>query len=686
MPITASPPPDLQPSPYAPAAPEPLVMEQFQGINTSTTRAGVADAQVYWMDGFFPIAPRNLRALPGIGPAVYTSSGPTVVCFYFFNIGSTPYMCVFLSDGSVVVVNTSTTAATTILAPGTIAAPSILNVGISQWAQQYLIIVANQTNGYWLWDGTLIYASGTLSPVVTVTNGGAGYYTQPNISVIGGQGGGVVASAVIVSGVITAISLVNPGTGYRVGNTPTVVISGGTQSGVGGSINATLVYSGSSAVAGHIFSVSTVGVVAGGSNYVNPVLAFDVPSSVAVGAQAVFYAVVSTPLPGSLIGINLVNSGIYYAPGTGPNIPNTVVITDSASQASASVQLMPFGVQGSAVESYQGRIWVAGGNEVDFTAPGSFSDFSTASGGGSFSSGDAFLRVNYVRLVNSNGFLFLIADSSMNYISGVQTSGSPPTTTFTNQNADPEVGTPFPASVLTNGRDILLANVIGVYRSRGAALDKISEALDGVWGSVPNFGNGQLSSAKAEIFSKKVWIILAPIIDPISGARTNKLFLWNDKIWFPASQDIALTFISSQEINSVLTAWGTDGTTIRRLFNTPSTGFVKTVQSKLWDAPGGYEFSKADSRLWSLWQYNTNNAPNITALLDAVGINPDGTTFTNTQPYTIVGPAQSGYFLTPPQAIGQQGVLLGMTWKTSEADVSLVSAKFSTDPRISYRG
>ena len=50
-----------------------------------------------------------------------------------------------------------------------------------------------------------------------------------------------------------------------------------------------------------------------------------------------------------------------------------------------------------------------------------------------------------------------------------------------------------------------------------------------------------------------------PIIDPISGVQTNKLFMWNGKIWWAASQDVPLTFIQHQEINSVLNAWGTNG-------------------------------------------------------------------------------------------------------------------------------
>ena len=125
-----------------------LTFETFQGVQTSTTRPGVPDQQAYWLDGMMPIAPRNLRTLYGIGSALYTAAGgKSIIAFDFYNIGSTPYAVLFLSDGSAIQVNTLTGAATTILAASTILNPNITQLGTTQYGQQYLVIVANQTNG-----------------------------------------------------------------------------------------------------------------------------------------------------------------------------------------------------------------------------------------------------------------------------------------------------------------------------------------------------------------------------------------------------------------------------------------------------------------------------------------------------------------------------------------------------------
>jgi hypothetical protein len=233
---------------------------------------------------------------------------------------------------------------------------------------------------------------------------------------------------------------------------------------------------------------------------------------------------------------------------------------------------MPTAIGGTAVETYQGRVWIADGPTITFSAPGSVEDFTTGNGGGNITSTDPFLRVAYTALKQTNGFLYLIADSSINYISGVQTSGSPPVTTFTNQNADPEVGTPYSATVDVLSRNIVFANAWGAHVSYGAAVTKISEALDGFYASVPNFAGQQLSAAKAIIFGKRIWMLLVPVIDLFSGQQRNKLLMWDGQRWWTSEQEVPLTYIQHQEINSVITAWGTDGSTLRRLFQNPSSG------------------------------------------------------------------------------------------------------------------
>jgi len=211
--------------------PTPLVCEMFQGINTTTTRPGVPDQQMYWCDGWMPIAPRKLRTMYGIGPPLYTNPAG-ISCYFFYNLAATPYCAVFNEDGSVVQVNTATGATTQILATGTIVSPVLTQLGVTQYGSQYLIIVAQQTNGYWIWDGTTVFTAGTLAPGVTLTNVGSGYTSPPIVTATGGHGSGATFVASITpGGGVNNVTMTNPGTGYQVGDVVTLNFTGGNQAG-----------------------------------------------------------------------------------------------------------------------------------------------------------------------------------------------------------------------------------------------------------------------------------------------------------------------------------------------------------------------------------------------------------------------------------------------------------------------
>ena len=753
----------LEKNPYTPPAPGPLLMEAWGSCNTSTTRMGVKDDEVWFYDGFMPLDQKNLRTLYDVGTTLYTASGVTILFFGFVNIAANPYAIIFQSDGSVVAVNTLTASASTILPSGTITTPGQLTIGLSQWGQQYAIIVSSTTtNGYWLWDGTTTYESGTIGPGVILTSNGSGYVSSPFVGLVGGSGSGAVFNASINNGSVVSVQILNPGTGYLASDTPTLTFTGGTASGSdatvtaalghhaggsgasitialvasGGAYNAyaTLVAGGSayspyvnitvtppstfpnitaSVAAGAIVSIktqgargyiglylssvtpvasitdpgyyliSTVSVTSPGSGYSNfPVLTVVDAGATIQASPALTASVVN----GSIQSVSIVNGGVFKA-----SVTPTIVITDVASVAAGTVTLMPYGVSGNCVETYSGHVWVGsqsnGTANLQWSAPGSPSNFATSAGGGSEQATQSYLKIGYTRLVQSNGFLYLIADSSIDYISGVQTSGVPPTTSFTQQNADPTIGTPYPWSVILHGQDILFANSIGVYGVAGARPAKISAMLDGIWNNPTNFAGLNLSAAHATIFNREVWMTLATFVNPITSATVTQPVMWDGKRWFSSPQNLSLTFIGSQEINSVFTAYGTDGTVVAPLFNTPSTNFAKRVQSKLWAEPGGYLLTKATNRFWAVLDYYSISSASITAFIDSVCADPSnaGSISYTSAGYTIAGPSITGPWVIPPMQVGQQGILTGFTLKTNCADMAVVSAMID-DKVVGYRG
>lgn len=750
---------------YAPQPDPPIIFDTFLGINTNASRPGIADTEMYWCDGFFPLGKNNLRTLPDVGTAIYSAAvSGSIVWYDFANIGTSPLAIVLLSNGSLVQVNTITAAVTSIAGPGTILNPSQTGIGITQWGNQFIVIVANQTNGYFAWDGSVFYQGGTIAPLVNVTNSGLNYSTQPNIIVeTTGSGTPPTFNATLNNDVIEQVNVLTPGSGFGINDFVNLVIQGGgsdntaratatigpgggvmtvdvLQSGSGYTIGdpvhfsggggsgatalANIVGTGPQGMGGRVQSVT---VLQPGSGYTSSPTATVQNGTGAVLAVNIFEGVITainvtdggsgylTPPTVSLIGdgtggtfLAQINSagqvtGVFVINGGQGYTKALVHFSGGNNAAEATVDLMPFGIQGSDAETYQSRVWAANGNKISFTAADSLSDFATSDGGGTIEATDSFLRNSYTSLKQTNGFLYIIADSSENYISGVTTTGTPPSTTFNNQNADPEIGTSWPSAVDVFSRNIIFANSFGVHISYGGAVTKISEPLDGVYASVPGFGGFIPSAGKAIIFGKKVWVLLLPVVDFITGQKTNKLFLWNGKTWFSSQQGVSLRFIGAQELNSVLTTYGTDGSHIYPLFQTPSTNFTKTVQSKLWDRPGGYMFTKTQSRIWGLFNYYSILGGTTTITVDNEnGQSASSLTFPGPQVVwvTVLGGTASwttvggtavtwitviGVVVMPPTEVAQNGSLVGLTLSTTAADMAVISIGVDSEV-YSYRG
>ena len=365
--------------------------------------------------------------------------------------------------------------------------------------------------------------------------------------------------------------------------------------------------------------------------------------------------------------------------------------------------VVPTGISGTAIETYQSRVWAANGPSVSYSAPASVVNFTGAAGGGSFTSNDPSLRIAYSQLKAANGYLYLFGDSSISYLANPQTSGAPLVTTFSLQNVDPEIGTAWPNTVDVIGSNLVFANAWGAQVSQGGRVVKISDQLDGIYNTVPNFGGLTPTAAKAIMFGRRVWVLLLPVVDQVTGQQTNKMFIWDTKSWCSASQSAAVTSIQHQEISSVLTAWGTDGKSLYRLFQTPSTAVAKTIQSKFW-APYTYARVKAANRLWGLARVFGAQTAALTVSVDSeygasavtVALAPLVANWVNNAGVPAIWTNNAGAIVIwsngadatlvwPPEACAQNGALMGLTISTNAADVSLISVSVMPVD-VGYRG
>lgn len=500
----------------------------------------------------------------------------SIVAYYNFNIEFNLYLVVFFANGAAnflklntsnVFVSVYTSAAGTFVTNGY----SSSNPMGRQWGNKYFVIVGNSTtgNGYWLFDGTLLYTAGTVSPIITITNVGSGYVT-PVITVSGGSGAGATFTATVVGGQIVGITCTNAGSGYVVADATT----------------------------------------------------------------------------------------------------QNLTITDSAGPgagALATIELMPFGIVGSSVELYEQRVWIVYQDLLIFSAPSSPVDFSSASGAGTVESTSSSLRFSYTQLVAQAGFLYLIADSSVSYISGVQTGGAPLVTTFGLTAIDTEFGTVWRDSVQAFSRGVVFATYTGVYVIYGGTVEKISSTIDDMFQTdnlllASSFGP---SSAIVELYGRRYYALLLPIIDDPTNKLAKRILLWNRASWSTATQEYDFNKINWILNSSVTVATASDGYRVYVMMNNYSTNTLpRVVKSKFWDTPG-YFIEKSGWRMTGLMVDEILSDVSATSEI-SIDIENEASAFTYELNY-VTDPkwATTGQrrFVI---AVEQAGYLLGFTLRTSQ--------------------
>jgi len=671
-----APPKESKQFPGLPAEFKTFSLSQTKGLNTKDARSAIDDQELSWQENFLRIGAGNLRTTPDNGADLYTpSGGRTIISFFPFNIGATFYHAVFLNDGTADQVRISDGAVTPISAvAGTFWVAGNERPGCSQWGAQYLLIVSQL--GYWVWNGTLLFGPGTVSPIVTITKSGTGYTGAPTVSATRGGGvavTGFAATATVSNGAVTGVTITNPGSGVPAGDFINIILDGGQP------FDNTA--RGHAVLTGKVVT-SIVLDAAGGTGYTLP------PTVIIVGGSGAGATATATVGGGSVTGFTVTNGGDGYL--TAPTVIIKAAAGDNLRLAEAVINPMPIGLVGTAIETFQSRVWITNNDTITFSAPGLFDIFATSAGGGTVQSTDNFLKVHFPAIKQANGYLYPFGDSSIQVISNVQTAGSPVTTSFNNANTDPENGTPWRDTVQAFGRSLMFANETGIYGLFGGTAEKISEKLDGIFLAVPNRHATDIaepSACIATLYEIKCYCCLIPILDPFTGLTRNAMVCFDGQTWFVGSQTKSLTFIATEMQQSQPLAWGTDGATLFPLFNTPNLVLPKIAQSKLWSGDGFIVYKQVLA-FYTQLEDNSGLGVALTVTLDTqttpntIQVNANSTfswinnggqvfTWINNLSQTFTWGA-TGAAITG-QAAEQYGLLIGETINSTSEDFTIVA-------------
>ena len=655
------------------------VVKQFKGLNTKANRTAIDETEFSWIENIQPIGYANAKVVPNTNPVTIGNAtvtfANTVTYLTSMNIGLNDYVIAFLQNGAAQYYRIQDNSFGNVAVAGTF---SNSGVEATQWYNDRMLVI-DPNKGMFSWDGNNTVTIGAVG-VIAVTNPGSGYTTAPSVVISGpDQTGGVQANATasLVSGgnTVGSINLVVGGTGYTNAANLTVTLNGG-----GGT--------GAKAVAGiQTFATGTVtiNVVDGGAGYINSANTV-VSITGGGGTNAAGTAIISG---------NTVTQVVMTNPGTG--YTNTANLVVSISGGGATTNAVLSGVvntqTNSAIASFSGRVWVATGRTVTYSAAGQYSDFTSVSAG-AVTLTDSTLHGNIIQLLSANNFLYIFGDDSINVFSDVVVNASG-ITLFTNTNVSASVGSKRSNAIFPYFRSVLFMNDYGVYALVGSTTSKISDALDGIF---PNIDFASPVYAGQVLINN---ILCAAFNFRYYDATFTQTYryvqaVFFEKKWFITSQGNDLAYMTYVPVGGKLTLFGTRSNSLYQLYANSTSTISSIIQTALMPMSDPIRTKQATKA--AIEATNSNTAVTLTATIDTESVSEPLNElssliyWTNNNFVTIawinnasavVGWDASGYQLFKSDA-SNYGKYLGLTVTSNSAGFIYNGFEFEHELRVRF--
>ena len=649
------------------------VIKQFKTVNTKANRTAIDETEFSWLENAMPVGYSNLK-ITGQRSAITNSGGNAVVFsanvtyFNSVNLGLNDYVVAFKDDGSAEAFNLQSKTLVTVANAGKF---SNSGISINQWKNQEMLII-DPNNGYYVWDGNNTVFVGSVGQLALI-NGGSGYTAAPSVVLSApndANGIQAVAVSTIANNVVTSITLTEAGSGYT--QAPTVSFYGG-----GGS--------GANAVASIVtFATGTVSIAV-----TNPGDSFTSAPIVNIsgggGTGAAATAVVSGNALATIVMTN---------PGTGyTNSANLVVNLSGGGGSNATIAATINNTPNVDIASFSGRVWIAAGRQVYYSAAGTYNDFTSVSAGNIILT-DSTLHGILYKLLAANNFLYLFGDDSINVFSDVrvQTNG---TTLFTNTNVSASVGSKRANAIFPYFRSVLFLNDYGVYALVGSTTSKISDPLDGVFPNIdftyPIYaGQVLINNILCAAFNFRYY----DAVFTQSYRYIQAVFF--EKKWFFTSQGNTLQYITSAPVGGKINLYGTDGSVLYQLYANNTANVTSIIQTALMPMNDpirdkqalkfGVEVTTANSTIFTVTvDSQAGSSPpytlqNNVLWYNNLGVNLD---WINNSSQVIYWLFSSGYYLYKSDA-QQWGKYLGLTLQSNSAAFVVNTFEFEHELRARF--
>ena len=649
------------------------VIKQFKTVNTKANRTAIDETEFSWLENAMPVGYSNLK-ITGQRSAVTNSGGNAVVFsanvtyLSSVNLGLNDYVVAFKDDGSAEAFNLQSKTLVTV---GNAGKFSNSGISINQWKNQEMLII-DPNKGYYVWDGNNTVFVGSVGQLALI-DGGSGYTAAPSVVLSApndANGIQAVAVSTVSNNVVTSITLTEAGSGYT--QAPTVSFYGG-----GGS--------GANAVASIVtFATGTVSIAV-----TNPGDSFTSAPIVNISGGGGTGAAATAVVRG-----NALATIVMTNPGTGyTNSANLVVNLSGGGGSNATIAATINNTPNVDIASFSGRVWIAAGRQVYYSAAGTYNDFTSVSAGNIILT-DSTLHGILYKLLAANNFLYLFGDDSINVFSDVrvQTNG---TTLFTNTNVSASVGSKRANAIFPYFRSVLFLNDYGVYALVGSTTSKISDPLDGVFPNIdftyPIYaGQVLINNILCAAFNFRYY----DAVFTQSYRYIQAVFF--EKKWFFTSQGNTLQYITSAPVGGKINLYGTDGSALYQLYANNTANVTSIIQTALMPMNDpirdkqalkfGVEVTTANSTIFTVTvDSQAGSSPPYTLQNNVLWYNNLGVNLNwiNNSSQVIYWLFSSGYYLYKSDA-QQWGKYLGLTLQSNSAAFVVNTFEFEHELRARF--
>jgi len=649
------------------------VIKQFTTVNTKANRTAIQETEFSWLENAMPIGYSNLK-ITGQRSAITDNASNAVVFsanvtyLSSVNIGLNDYVVAFKDDGSAQGFNLQSKQLVTI---GNAGKFSNAGIAVSQWKNQDMLII-DPNKGYYVWDGNNTIFVGSVGQIALIS-GGSAYTAAPSVVISApndANGIQATAAATISNNAVTSVTLTEAGSGYT--QAPSITFAGG-----GGT--------GANAVASIVtFATGTVSIAVtnpGDSYTGTPTVNISGGGGTGASATAVVHG-------------NAISTIVMTNPGSGyTNIANLTVTLSGGGGANASIQATINNTPNVDVASFSGRVWIAAGRQVYYSAAGTYNDFTSVSAGNIILT-DSTLHGNLFKLLAANNFLYLFGDDSINVFSDVrvQTNG---TTLFTNTNVSASVGSKRADAIFPYFRSVLFMNDYGIYALVGSTTSKISDPLDGIFPNIdftyPVYaGQVLVNNILCAAFNFRYY----DAVFTNSYRYIQAVFF--EKKWFFTSQGNNLQYITSAPVGGKVNLYGTENSALYQLYADKTSSVSSIIQTALMPMNDpirdkqalkfGVEVTTANSTIFNVTvDSQQGSSPPYTLQNNVLWYNNVGTdlNWINNSSQVIYWLFTSGYYLYKSDA-QQWGKYLGLTLTSNSAAFVVNTFEFEHELRARF--